>query len=56
MALPALVARPAVVTFPRAVYEQAVSYLQATGTILALYDHKMLLSGLSGRGKDNIHA
>jgi len=56
MAPPALVARPRVVSFSHAVYEQAASYLQTTWIILAPCGRKMILSGLLGGGKDNIHA
>jgi hypothetical protein len=52
----ALVARPRVVLFPRAVYEQALLYLQTTWTIPVPCSHKMILSGLFGGEKDNIHA
>jgi len=52
----ALVARPGVVSFPRAVYEQAVSYLQTARIILVPYGRKMILSGLFGEGEDNIRA
>ena len=51
-----LVACPSVVSFPCAVYEQAVSYPQATRTILVPYGHKMVLSGLFGGEEDNIRA
>jgi hypothetical protein len=56
MAPLALIAHPAVVSFPRAVYEQAVSYLQTTRTILVPCGRKMVLSGLFGGGEDNIRA
>ena len=52
----ALVARPGVVLIPHAAYEQVVSYLQTTRTILALYVRKMTPSGLFGGGEGNIHA
>ena len=52
----ALVARPGVVSFPRTAYEQAVSHLQMTRTILVPRGRKMVLSGLFGRGEDNIRA
>jgi len=56
MALRVLVACPGVVSFPHAAYEQAVSYLQATRTILVPCGHKMILVGLVGGGEDNIRA
>ncbi len=56
MAPLALVAQPGVVSFPRAVYEQAVSYLQTTRTIPVPCGRKMILSGLFGGGEDNIRA
>jgi len=56
MAPLALVARPRVVSFPRAFYEQAASYLQTTGTILVPCGRKMILSGLLSGGEDNIRA
>ena len=51
-----LVGHPSVASLPRAVYEQAVSYPQATRTILVPYGHKMILSGLFGGEEDNIRA
>ena len=51
-----LVACPSVASFPRAVYEQALSYPQATRTILVLYRHKMISVELFGGGEDNIRA
>lgn len=56
MAPLALVARPRILSFPRAVYEQAVSYLQTTRTILVPCGVKMILSGLFVDGKVNIYA
>jgi hypothetical protein len=56
MALLALVARPAVVSFPRAAYEQAALYLQTPRTILVPCGRKMILVGLFGGGEDNIRA
>jgi len=56
MAPLALVARRGVVSFPRVMYEQAVSYPQTTRTIPAPYSRKMILPGLSGEGEDNFHA
>jgi hypothetical protein len=56
MAPLALVARPGVVSFPSAAYEQAVSYLQTTRTILVPCGRKMILVGLFGGGEDNIRA
>jgi len=52
----ALVARPGVVSFPRAVYEQAVSHLQMTWIILVPCGRKVILSGLFSGGEDNIRA
>ena len=52
----ALVARPGVMSFPRAVYEQAVSHLQTARTILVPCGRNMILSGLFGGGEDNIRA
>ena len=51
-----LVARPSLVSVPRAVYEQAVSHLQMARTILVPCGRNMILSGLFGGGKDNIRA
>jgi len=56
MAPLALVARPGLVSVPRVVYEQAVSHLQTTRTILVACGRKMILSGLFGGGEDNIRA
>ena len=56
MAPLALVARPGLMSFPRVVYEQAVSYLQTTRTILIPCGVKMILSGLFVDGKVNIYA
>ena len=56
MALLALVARPGVVSFPQAAYEQAVSHLQTARTILVPSGRKMILVGLFGGGEDNIRA
>jgi hypothetical protein len=56
MAPLALVARPGVESFPRAVYEQAVAYLQATRTILVPCGRKMILPELFGGREDNIRA
>jgi len=52
----ALVARPGVMSFPRVVYEQAVSRLQTARTILVPCGRNMILSGLFGGGEDNIRA
>jgi hypothetical protein len=51
-----LVACPSVVSFPRAVYKQAISYPQATRTILVLYCHKMISVELFGGVENNIRA
>jgi hypothetical protein len=56
MAPLALVARPDVVSFLRAVYEQEISYLQTARTIPVPCGRKMILSGLFGGGEDNIRA
>ena len=56
MAPLALVTRPGILSFPRAVYEQAVSYLQTTRTIPVPCGVKMILSGLFVDGKVNIYA
>jgi len=56
MAPLALVAHPAVVLFPRPVYEQAVSHLQETWAIPVPCNRKMILSRSFGIGEDNIHA
>ena len=56
MAPLALVARPGVVSFPRAAYEQAVAHLQTARTILVPCGRQMTLSGLFGGGEDNIRA
>ena len=56
MALLALVARPDVVSFLHAVYEQVISYLQTARTIPVPCGRKMILSGLFGEGKENFRA
>jgi hypothetical protein len=52
----ALVASLGVVSISRAVYKQAVSYLQTTQPILVSYGHKMILSVLLGEVEGNIRA
>lgn len=51
-----LVAVPCVVSFLRAIDEQAISYPQAAHTIPVLYHQKMISAELFGGGKDNICA
>jgi hypothetical protein len=51
-----LLVRAGVVSVPHAAYEQAVSHLQMTRTILIPCGRKMTLSGLFGGGEGNIRA
>jgi hypothetical protein len=55
MAPLALVARARVLSFPLAIYEQKVSYLQTARTITVPCSRKMILPGLFNGREDNIH-